>query len=199
MDIFFLCLAALAVVVLNRFAQAQHITLLSTELGKFQIEKLMETTADGYLRALGEGDLSRRTQIWNMLGQAESALCAQIQAFTLAFSKCDEASTRLSTLPVAVPFATRWLTFATADMRALVALHAHGIATVAQNNAGLSQKDRAFMLTAELLLFQHSCHWFCRSKVTANVRMVARHKTPHKQLLASVSQATRTAYLQLLN
>jgi hypothetical protein len=55
------------------------------------------------------------------------------------------------------------------------------------------------MLTAELLLFQHSCHWFCRSKVTANARMVGRHKTPHAQLLASVSAPTRTAYLQLLN
>jgi hypothetical protein len=55
------------------------------------------------------------------------------------------------------------------------------------------------MLTAELLLFQHSCHWFCRSKVTANARMMARHKTPHAQLLSSVSAQTREAYLQLVN
>jgi hypothetical protein len=198
MDILLFCTAAFAVVLLNRYAQAQRIALLSSELGKFQIEKLMETTADGYLRALGESDLLRRTQIWNMLSQAESTLCGQIQAFTLAFAQCDQVATRFSTLPVAVPFAIRWLPFASADMRALVALHAHGVAAVAQNHAGLSQKDRAFMFTAELLLFQHSCHWFCRSKVTANARMVARHKTPHAQLLASVSAQTRTAYLQLL-
>jgi hypothetical protein len=84
-------------------------------------------------------------------------------------------------------------------MRALVSLHAQGIAAVAQNHSGLSQKERAFMLTAELLLFQHSCHWFCRSKLTANARMMARHKTPHAQLLASVSAPTRNAYLQLLH
>jgi hypothetical protein len=199
MDIFLLCAAAVAVVIMNRFAQAQRIALLGQALGKFQIEKLMETTADGYLRALGESDLLRRTQIWNMLGQAESTLCAQIQAFALAFAQCDEGATRLSTLPVAVPFATRWLRFASADMRALVSLHAQGIAAVAQNHSGLSQKERAFMLTAELLLFQHSCHWFCRSKLTANARMMARHKTPHAQLLASVSAPTRNAYLQLLH
>jgi hypothetical protein len=198
MDIFLLCATAFAVVVLNRYAQAQRIALLSGELGKFQIEKLMETTADGYLRALGENDPLRRTQIWNMLGQAESTLCAQVQAFSLAFAQCDEEATRLSTLPFAVPFATRWLPFASTDMRALVMAHAKGIDAVAQNNAGLSQKDRAYMLTAELLLFQHSCHWFCRSRLTANARMVARHKTPHTQLLASVSAQTRAAYKQLL-
>jgi hypothetical protein len=78
-------------------------------------------------------------------------------------------------------------------------MHAQGIDAVAANSSGLNQKDRAFMLTAELLLFQHSCHWFCRSKVTANARMMARHKTPHAQLLSSVSAQTREAYLQLVN
>lgn len=198
MDFFLLCASALAVVVSNRYAQAQRIALLSSELGKFQIEKLMETTADGYLRALGETDAERRTQIWNMLGEAESNLCRQVSAFAKAFALCDEQATRMSTLPIALPFATRLLPFATADMRALVRIHADGIQAVADNKAGLSQKDRAFMLTAELLLFQHSCHWYCRSKTTASARMVARHRTPHAQLVASVSPATRDAYLKLL-
>jgi hypothetical protein len=199
MDFFLLSATALAVVALNRYVQAQRIALLSIELGKFQIEKLMETTADGYLRALGETDLLRRAQIWNMLGQAESNLSGQVQAFAKAFAQCDEEATRFSTLPVAVPYAQRWLPFASADMRALVRMHAQGIDAVAANSSGLNQKDRAFMLTAELLLFQHSCHWFCRSKVTANARMMARHKTPHAQLLSSVSAQTREAYLQLVN
>lgn len=198
MDFFLLCASALAVIVSNRYAQAQRIALLSSELGKFQIEKLMETTADGYLRALGEADADRRTQIWNMLSEAENNLCRQVQAFSKAFAQCDEQATRMSTLPIALPLATRLLPFATADMRTLVQTHADGICAVAQNDTGLPQKERAFMLTAELLLFQHSCHWYCRSKTTASARMVARHRTPHAQLLASVSAATRSAYLKLL-
>jgi hypothetical protein len=54
------------------------------------------------------------------------------------------------------------------------------------------------MLTAELLLLQHSCQWYCRSKATASARMMARHRTPHAQLLASVSAQTRKAYNKLL-
>jgi len=198
MDFFLLCASALAVIVSNRYAQAQRIALLSSELGKFQIEKLMETTADGYLRALGEADADRRAQIWNMLGEAESNLCRQVQAFAKAFAHCDAHATRMSTLPIALPFATRLFPFATADMRALVQIHANGIDAVAQNDAGLPQKERAYMLTAELLLFQHSCHWYCRSKATASARMMARHQTPHAQLMGSVNAATRAAYLQLL-
>jgi hypothetical protein len=68
-----------------------------------------------------------------------------------------------------------------------------------RNEAGLAQKDKAFTLTAELLLLQHSCQWFCRSKAMASSRMMARHRTPHAQLLASVSAQTRHAYQQLLN
>lgn len=198
MDLFLLFASALAVVVSNRYAQAQRIALLSSELGQFQIEKLMETTADGYLRAMGEADAERSSQIWNMLGQAEENLCRQLQAFAAAFAQCDAEATRMSTLPIALPFATRLLPFATADMRAVVQMHTDGICAVAHNTAGLSQKDRAFMLTAELLLFQHSCHWYCRSKATASARMMARHQTPHAQLLGSVSTLTRKNYLQLL-
>jgi hypothetical protein len=45
---------------------------------------------------------------------------------------------------------------------------------------------------------QHSCHWFCRSKVVASARMLARHKTSYEQLLAAVSPETRQAYQALL-
>jgi hypothetical protein len=51
---------------------------------------------------------------------------------------------------------------------------------------------------AELLLMQHSCHWFCRSKVVASARMLASHQTAYPQLLESVAPDTRRAYLAVL-
>jgi hypothetical protein len=179
--------------------QHQRIRLLAGILGQFQVEKMMETVADGYLRALGEKDPQRSTQVWNMLGQAEITLCGQLQAFTEAFDGVDAKSARFSTLPIGLPFAVQLFAKASADLRALLHIHAKGVDALVRNTAGLGQRDKAFMLTAELLLLQHSCQWYCRSKATASARMMARHRTPHAQLLASVSQQTRTAYLQLLN
>jgi hypothetical protein len=77
-------------------------------------------------------------------------------------------------------------------------VHETDIDALVRNEAGLAQKDKAFTLTAELLLMQHSCQWFCRSKATASARMMARHQTPHEQLVASVSAETRNAYLALI-
>jgi len=182
---------------LNTREQHRRIRLLAGVLGQFQVEKLMETVADGYLRALGEGDADRRSQVWNMLGQAEQTLIAQLQGFVKAFDQVDAADARFSTLPIALPFATQLFASSSADLRALLHIHASGISALVENAAGLSQRDKAFMLTAELLLLQHSCQWFCRSKATANARMVARHQTPYAQLLASVSEPTRKAYQQL--
>jgi hypothetical protein len=54
------------------------------------------------------------------------------------------------------------------------------------------------MLSAELFLFQHTCHWYCRSKAVASARMQVRHQTPYAQVLAAVSPATRQAYSALL-
>jgi hypothetical protein len=51
---------------------------------------------------------------------------------------------------------------------------------------------------AELLLMQHSCHWFCRSKVVASARMLARHQTSYEQLLDAVNPETRRAYAAVL-
>jgi hypothetical protein len=183
---------------LNSRDQQQRVRLLAGVLGQFQVEKLMETVVDGYLRALGESDSERSTQVWNMLGQAETTLSRQIQAFVQAFDQVDAASARWSTLPLALPLAAKLFPRATADFRSLLHIHAKGVEAVLQNQAGLSQRDRAFMLTAELLLLQHSCHWFCRSKALASARSMARHQTPHGQLLASVSAQTRNAYTRLV-
>ena len=114
------------------------------------------------------------------------------------FDKVDAQDARFSTLPIGLPFGLQMFSSASADLRTLLHIHAAGVQGVVRNTAQLSQNDRAFMLTAELLLLQHSCQWYCRSKATASARMMARHKTPHGQLLASVSAQTREAYLQLL-
>jgi hypothetical protein len=198
MELLLLLLASAALLYFNNRDQQQRVRLLAGILGQFQVEKLMETVVDGYLRALGESDSERSQQVWNMLGQAEQTLCGQIHAFVEAFDKVDAASARWSTLPLAIPFAAKLFPRATADFRSLLHIHATGVDGVVRNDAGLAQKERAFMLTAELLLLQHSCHWFCRSKPLASARTMARHQTPYTQALASVSTATRTAYNRLL-
>jgi hypothetical protein len=198
MPVFLFTLVIGALWFFNIRQQHQRIRLLASVLSQFQVEKLMETVADGYLRALGEEDPERGTQVWNMLGQAEITLNEQLQAFVLAFDQVDAASTRFSTLPVGLPFAVQLLPRFSADLRALLHIHAKGIDALVRNEGGLSQKDKAFALTAELLLLQHSCQWFCRSKAMASSRMMQRHRTPHAQLLASVSAQTREAYTRLL-
>jgi hypothetical protein len=198
MPVFVLALAIGVIWFINIREQHRRIRVLATVLGQFQVEKLMETVADGYLRALGERDAERSTQVWNMLGQAELTLDGQLQAFVQEFDKVDAVSARFSTLPLGLPFAVKLFPGSSADLRALLRIHAKGISALVRNAAELSQKDKAFTLTAELLLLQHSCQWFCRSKAMASARMMARHRTPHAQLLASVSAPTRTAYQQLL-
>lgn len=198
MELILMVLASGALWHFNNQDQQQRVRLLAGILGQFQVEKLMETVVDGYLRALGEKDAERQIQVWNMLAQAEQTLSGQIKVFVEAFDKVDAAQARWSTLPLAIPFAAKLFPRATADFRALLRIHAAGVDAVVRNQDGLAQKDHAFMLTAELLLLQHSCHWFCRSKALASARSTARHHTPHTQLLASVSDATRSAYNRLL-
>ena len=49
---------------------------------------------------------------------------------------------------------------------------------------------RARTVLAELYLMQHTCHWFCRSRTVASMRLLARHKTAYEQVLQSVAPAT---------
>jgi len=198
MPVFLCALAIGALWFLNIREQHRRIRVLASVLGQFQVEKLMETVADGYLRALGENDAERSTQVWNMLGQAELTLNGQLQDFVREFDKVDALSARFSTLPLGLPFALKLFPGSSADLRALLHVHAKGIDALVRNEGALSQKDKAFTLTAELLLLQHSCQWFCRSKAMASSRMMARHRTPHSQLLASVSAPTRKAYGKLV-
>ena len=74
MDFFILAmLFAVGVNALRFVAQRKRIALLGSYLGKYQIEKLMETLTAGYLRALGEEDNARREQIWQILANSEAS------------------------------------------------------------------------------------------------------------------------------
>lgn len=183
--------------VINAQQQRKRIVLLGSHLSNYQIEKLLETLTQGYLRALGEKDDARRDQIWGLLASSEAQLTDQFQRFAAEFARVDAALTRVSRLPVGIPFAQQLLPGASFDMRQAITLHAQGIARVARNEAGRSPRDKAFTMSAELFLMQHTCHWFCKSKTVASARMLARHQTPLAQLIDSVSPETRSAYRAL--
>jgi hypothetical protein len=182
----------------NQRDQRVRIALLGRYLGKYQIEKLMENLTQGYLRALGESDAQRQASIWSMLSTAETELCEQFNAFVLDFSNVAEPAARVSKLPIGLPYAVQWLAASTFDMRKVLSLHAHGIAQAATNRQAQSPKGKAFIVMAELFLMQHSCHWFCRSKLVAHARLLARHQTPYDKVLNSVAPQTRQAYCALV-
>lgn len=196
-----LTLAALlfvGILVLNAREQRRRIGLLASHLGQFEIEKMMESLTEGYLRCLDEKDPARREQIWSILDGTEKKLARQFTRFAMDFGAVDESQTQTSKLslglPVLLPLLRRVWPACAFDMRRVLAVHARGIADTAENLAGRNAKQKAYTLSAELFLMQHSCHWFCRSKALASARMMARHKTPYAQLLDSVSPATRRAY-----
>ena len=199
MDSFFLAaLLAFGLYFLKMKDQRRRVVLLATQLGRFQIEKLMETLKSGYLRALGEADGVRREQIWQLLVTTEDQLVEQFKRFSADFAQVAEAEARVSLIPVAVPFADRLFPKATFDLRRAIAIHAEGLAEACRNDAQRSQRDKAFTVSAELFLMQHTCHWFCRSRTTASTRLLARHQTPYAQVLASVGASTRQAYTALV-
>ena len=199
MDILILAMLGVSGVWLLRSGeQRRRVALLGSFLGKYQIEALMENLTQGYLRALGEDDLARREQILNMLASAEQSVAQQFGSFASEFGRLDDEPTRVSTLGMALPFATRLLPKATFDVREAFRIHARGLAQAASNELQRSPRDKAFTMSAELLLMQHTCHWFCRSKATASERTLLRHQTPYEQLVASVAPSTRRDYLGLV-
>ena len=178
--------------------QRRRIALLGNHLSKYQIEQHMETLTQGYLRALGEYDPQRSESIWNMLHSTEPELCGQFNRFVAAFARVQEADTRVSKLPVYLPFAIKPLPNLTFDMRQALAIHARGISQAVEGGGHLSPKAMALTISAELFLMQHTCHWFCKSKTVASARMLARHKTSYQQLVAAVAPDTRAAYCALV-
>ena len=194
----FVALLAFGWHLLKAFEQKKRIVLLGSHLAHFQIEKLMEHLTEGYLRALGENDAARREQIWALLQGTEQKLSEQFQQFASDFARADASAARASRWPLAVPFAARLFPRAAFDVRKAFQIHARGIAAAAQETPGQSAKGKAYTMSAELFLMQHTCHWFCKSRAVASARMLARHKTTHAQLVAGVAPATRRAYLQLI-
>jgi len=198
MELLFLALTLVAgVQIAKGREQRRRIELLGRYLGQYRIEALMETLLDGYLRALGEEDSARREQIWGMLGSAETELRDQVNRLAADVEQMWPDDALVSTLPMALPHAHKFFPRATFDLRQALAIHARGIESVVANAAGLPARDKAYTLTAEVLLFQHTCHWFCRSRAVASARMLARHKTEHAQLVRAVSPETREAYRKL--
>ena len=199
MDLIFVpALLFAALFFFNRQQQHQRIVWLAALLRPFEIEKLMEQLSTGYLRALDETDPARSEPIWNNLRGTEQRLGEQMGRLAEQAAREDAAQTRISRWPVAAALAARWLPTTTVDLRALLALHARGVAEALANPDALDRRDQAYRLSAELFLFQHSCHWYCRSQPVASARLVTRHQTPYAQVLQAVSASTREGYRALV-
>ncbi len=199
MDMFILAMLAASAAYILKFKQERRrIALLGSHLGNYQIEKLMETLTEGYQRALGEEDPNRREQIWHLLASSETRLCEQFNSFVAEFATVDALQARVSRLPVALPYAEQLFPSATFDLRAVLAVHAQGMSRAVSNSQNRAPKARAFTLSAEMFLMQHSCHWFCKSKTIASARLMIRHQSTYEQALAAVAPETRRAYEALV-
>jgi hypothetical protein len=199
MDLFFLLIAvSLAAFALKNAEQRRRIALLGQALAPYQLEKHMETLTEGYLRALGETDPERREQVWTVLEGTERTLAEQFQRLATDMARWPEPDARVSRLPLALPWVTRLLPRSTFDVREAVVIHARGVGSAVQNTRGLNRRDKAFLLSAELFLFQHTCHWYCRSRAVASARLHLRHKTTYEQVISAVAPATRRSWETLL-
>jgi hypothetical protein len=199
MDLFILpLLFVLGVLLLNGREQRQRVYLLGSHLNRHQVEPLMQKLMRAYMRALGEADLARQTQIWQLQSATEQVLCDKLNAFVLEFSNVGAQETRGSCLAFALPYAVKLFPDATFDLRKVLSVHARGLTQAMAVDEGTPPKRRAFTVMAELLLMQHTCHWFCRSKTVASARLLAHHHTAYAQVVASVLPDTRSAYLALM-
>jgi hypothetical protein len=198
-DLFFFIFIALAIgwVTRVRQQQRQRIALLARLLSPLNIEKHVETVFEGYTRALGESDPHRREQVLGVLHPSEEALSGQMERLAQAVGEVDGVSARVSKLPVSTPWPPgQGSSF---DLRELMRIHARGIGRAVGASPDTPARDRAYTIMAEVMLMQHSCHWFCRSRQVASARLLARHRTPYEQVLASVLPQTRAAYLELVS
>lgn len=193
---FFLTVLLAAVVwrVLCLRYQRGHIALLGSHLANLQLERHMETLTQGYTRAIHEKDESRQLQVLDTFAQTEHAVAAQVQKLADAMQKEYPQAAAMGVLPFCVPYAERFLPGVTRDFRSLLHIHAASLRHVVDNEGGWDAKARAYHLSAALYLFQHSCHWYCKSKGVADARLMLRHQVNHQKVLESVPEATRTAY-----
>ena len=198
MEILILLALAAGVYVVKNREQQQRIAVLGSALSRFNIEKLMEGLMTGYQRALGEERTERQNQVWDFLTAQEDKLCTQFRQFADAFAQVWADDALVSKLPIAVPWAHKLFPVQTFDVRQAFLVHAQALERAIHPTQPIDPKDRAFTITAELMLLQHTCHWFCRSKGVASTRLLARHQTAYPQVVAAVAPATRSAYLALV-
>lgn len=197
MDIAFTLLMVAAVWQILRVRyQRAHIALLGSHLANLQIERHMETLTQGYTRAIHEESESRQLQVLETYAQTERIVASQVQALANSMQKESRDATRICPLSFCLPYAERFLPSATRDFRQLLRIHAAGLRHVVDNVEQWDPKSRAYHLSAELYLLQHSCHWFCKSRSIADARLMLRHHVQHQKVLDSVSSVTRDAYLR---
>ncbi len=191
---------SIAVYVLQGVEHRRRVRLLGAHLAPTQVEKLMGGLIEGYMRALDEKDPERRKQVWAILDNTEKTLADQLQRLSETFAQENAQDTRVSTLPLALPYFDRLVPSHTFDMREALKLHARAVRDAcAPDGVDMETRKRmAFTMTAELLLLQHTCHWFCKTRTIASMRLIARQKTPYEQVLQSVAPSTQAAYQRLL-
>lgn len=191
---------SIGVYVLKGMEHRRRVRLLGAHLAPTQVEKLMGGLIEGYMRALDEKEPERSKQVWAILDNSEKTLADQLQRLADSFAKENAQDTRVSVLPLALPYFDRLMPAHTFDMREALKLHAKAVrAACAPDDVDLATRKRmAFTMTAELLLLQHTCHWFCKSRTIASMRLIARQKTPYEQVLKSVSRSTLAAYEKLV-
>lgn len=180
--------------VLRTRYQRAHIALLGRHLAKMQLESHMETLSTTYTRAIQETNESRQQQIFDTVTQTEQAVATQTERLAQAFEKEPASATLMGIVAFHLPALVQIFPSMKRDFRQLLAIHAAGFRYVVDNEANWDAKTRAYHLSAELYLFQHSCHWFCKSRPIADARLLVRHKVDHKKVVESVCEPTRAAY-----
>lgn len=197
MDIILTALAAgVAWRVLCLRYQRARIALLGSHLANLRLERLMETLTQGYLRTIREGDETIQLTMLESFRESEEMVASQLRRLAETMRQESAEATAMGMQTICIPYIERLVPAMTRDFRALLRIHADGLDAVVNNDGHWSPKDRAFHLSAELYLFQHSCHWFCKSRGIANARLAVQHQVKHQKVLESVSHQTRSAYLE---
>lgn len=176
--------------------ERRRVMLLASHLQQTSIERLMERINAGYNKALEATDTAQREAIWADLQADEQQLGEQLARLADSVAREPKEATRVCR--IALPWLDRIMPQTTFALTDVLRIHAQGLQTVAANPSGLSLQERAFQFLAEMLLMQHTCHWYCRSRTIASARLVARHQTAYSQVVDAVSSQTRQAYGRLV-
>ena len=80
--------------------ERERVQRLALHLQPYDIEKLMQTLSEGYVRALGESDAQRRLAIWHLLVPAERKLAEQFQRLAHDFGQLPPEQARIIALPL---------------------------------------------------------------------------------------------------